>query len=59
MELQNGTLDYGKFLNKYNFTHLIVTNKTMQMYLKYSDNYKTIVEGNGYILFERVSTTTE
>lgn len=53
--LQNGLLDYDKFINKYNFTHMIVT-KTDSLYDRVSkDNrYKMIYKGKGYKIYVRV-----
>ena len=53
--LQNGLLDYDKFINKYNFTHMIVT-KTDSLYDKVSKDkrYKIIYKGKGYKIYVRV-----
>lgn len=53
--LQNRLLDYDKFINKYNFTHMIVT-KTDSLYDRVSkDNrYKMIYKGKGYKIYVRV-----
>ena len=53
--LQNGLLDYDKFINKYNFTHMIIT-KTDSLYDKVSKDkrYKIIYKGKGYKIYERV-----
>lgn len=53
--LQSGLLDYDKFINKYNFTHMIIT-KTDSLYDKVSkDNrYKMIYKGKGYKIYVRV-----
>lgn len=53
--LQNGLLDYDKFINKYNFTHMIVT-KTDSLYDRVSkDNrYKMIYKEKGYKIYVRV-----
>ena len=49
-----GKADIPEFLNKYNFTHLIVQEDVLATYLKYSDDYKLVVESEEYDLFERV-----
>ena len=53
--VRSGKINYEEFLDKYNFTHLIVTKNTVfNMYLKLSDTYKAVVDGNGYTLYEYV-----
>ena len=53
--VQNGLLDYDKFINKYNFTHMIVSKKD-SLYDKVSKDkrYKIIYKGKGYKIYVRV-----
>lgn len=53
-QLESGEADYQAFLDKYNFTHLIVSNPLFAMYLDMHENYQVVVEGNQYALYERV-----
>lgn len=54
----NGTIDFEAFLEKYEFTHLVVFDGTaFSGYLSGSDAYACVVDGNGYVLFERVLST--
>ena len=56
VDVFKGNIDYTTFLNKYNFTHLVVTDNTLfSMYLNYDENYKLVVDGNGYVLYEYLS----
>lgn len=52
--LENGLLDYQKFLDKYKFTHLIIS-KTDTLYpiVSQDKNYKTIYREDSYSIFER------
>lgn len=53
--VKQGNIDYSKFLSKYEFTHLVVTENTLlDMYLSLNENYKAVVDGNGYNLYMRV-----
>ena len=54
INLTNGELDYREFLQKYQFTHLLVSNKTMTVFMENADDYKVVVEGKGYKLFEKI-----
>ena len=52
-QLKGGTLEYDAFLEKYEFTHLIVAENTLfDMYLSLNEGYKECVDGNGYVLYE-------
>lgn len=47
-----GNIDYKEFLEKYKFTHLIVTKNTLfDMYLSLNQEYTAAVTGNGYKLY--------
>lgn len=55
-DVKQGNIDYAEFLNKYKFTHLIVIDNTLlDMYLSLNENYKTVVDGNGYNLYEHIN----
>jgi hypothetical protein len=54
-EILYGTADYKAFLEKYNFTHLAVHEDSFIKYLNSDENYKTVIEGTGYVLYERVN----
>ena len=48
-----GEIDYQEFLNKYNFTHLIVKEHTLfDMYLRQNPSYVAAVDGEDYTLYE-------
>ena len=50
-----GTADYSEFLSKYNFTHLVVSEPTLQIYMNcQEDTYKKVVETDKYIMYERI-----
>lgn len=54
--VKQGNLDYTEFLKKYEFTHLVVTdNSLLDMYLSLNENYKAVVDGNGYNLYESIN----
>jgi len=54
--VKQGNIDYYVFLNRYGFTHLIVTdNSLLDIYLSLNKNYKTVVDGNGYNLYECIN----
>lgn len=54
-ELQNGTIFYKEFLDKYNFTHVIVSeNDILYTYLNYSEDYDLILSNSKYKLFKKV-----
>lgn len=49
----NYNFDFAGFLNKYNFTHLIVNkNENLYFYLKKEENYKIIFDNDKYVIFE-------
>lgn len=55
-ELQNGESYYKEILDKYEFTHLIVSkNDILYTYLPYDDDYKIIKSNVAYMLFERIN----
>lgn len=50
-----GTADYSEFLSKYNFTHLVVSEPTLQIYMNcQEDTYRKVVETDKYIMYERI-----
>lgn len=52
-DVATGKANYEEFLNKYNFTHLIVSDNTVfNMYLTLNSNYTAVVDGEGYTLYE-------
>ena len=51
----NGDLEYEKFIDKYKFSHMIISNKTFRMFMKYNPDYELVVEGNEYGLYERIA----
>ena len=55
VNVQNGTIDYAEFLDKYGFTYLIVSDGALLgMYLSLDTGYEVVVEGNGYTMYERI-----
>lgn len=53
--VKRGTIDYSEFLDKYQFTHMIVTDNTLlDMYISLHKDYEAVVDGNGYNLYERI-----
>lgn len=51
--MQSGKLYYKEVLNKYNFTHLLVSkNDILNTYLPYDENYKIIYSSEYYEIFE-------
>lgn len=54
LQVLNGTIDFDEFLDKYQFSHLIVFDGTaLSAHLRATDGYDMVVDGNGYTLFER------
>lgn len=54
MTIRGNELDYKEFLEKYHFTHMIVSDReALYTYLTLSPEYQIVVEGTGYHLFER------
>jgi hypothetical protein len=59
-QITNGKADIGEFIQKYNFTHLIVSDKSIVSgYLKGNDAYIIVVEGKEYCLFEKKGFRTK
>ena len=55
VDLKNGNIDFDKFILKYNFTHMISSNNTLlNAHLRECNDFKLVVEGNGYCLFESI-----
>ncbi len=53
--IQNGLLDYDKFINKYNFTHMIISkNDPILLNVSKDKRYRIIYKGKGYKIYERV-----
>lgn len=53
IDLRKGDLDFEDFLDEYNFTHLIATNNTtLDVYLRYNDDYTAVVDNDVYRLYE-------
>ncbi len=53
-KVYSGDIDFDEFTNKHQFTHILVTcEKYFDIYLKYNDNYKAVVTGKDYTLYER------
>lgn len=51
--VEKGKADYQEFLDKYGFTHLMVSENTrFDVYLRHNENYNAAVTGNGYTLYE-------
>ena len=46
--VEMGMIDYDKFLEKYNFTHLLINN-----YIKNNHKYKPIFQNGKYIIYEK------
>ena len=56
IDVVNGKTDVREFISKYNFTHLVTNNLSITgIYLKYSDDYRLIVENELYSLYEKIS----
>lgn len=55
INMRNGRLYYKKFLDKYHFTHLIVSKgDILDTYLSYDINYKIIYYNDKYLLFKKI-----
>jgi len=53
--LQSGTLYYKDFLDKYKFTHLLLTKSDiLYIYLQHDSDYKSVYSNDKYILYETV-----
>lgn len=56
IDVVNGKTDVREFISKYNFTHLVTNNLSITgIYLKYSDDYRLIVENELYSLYEKIN----
>lgn len=56
VKLIKRTANYGDFINKYQFTHILVVDASgMSVYMQSNTQYKQVVEGNGYILYEKIT----
>ena len=50
------TINYGELIDHYQFTHIITLDTTgMSVYMQGNTQYKKVVEGNGYVLYEKVT----
>ena len=54
LEVLNGEIDFNEFLNKYQFTHLVVYETVFQTYLECNDNYEIVVDADEYKVFKKV-----
>lgn len=53
--LIEGKTNFNEFIQKYDFTHMISSNDTMlNAHLKECDDFKLVIEGEGYCLFESI-----
>lgn len=49
-----GTIDYNEFLDKYDFTHIIVDARgSFNTFLKYSSGYHRVNDDGNYVLYEK------
>ena len=56
-DLQAGKLYYKEVLNKYKFTHLILSkNDILYIYLKHDKDYKAVFINESYTLYKRISS---
>ena len=56
MMVQDGIVDYDKFIDKYKFTHFVVYNKSyLNYYLKKNSSYKVIYKKKKYTIYIKVS----
>ena len=56
MKVQNGNIDYEKFIKKYKFTHFVIYNKAnFYSYLKGNNKYKEIFREKEYSIFEKIN----
>lgn len=54
LALRSNQIDYDDFLEKYDFTHIIIgDSEPFNVYLEYSDDYELVVDGNGYDLYQK------
>ncbi len=52
--VNNGKINYQKFLNKYNFTHLLVKRDSyLNQYLLTRKNYKIIYQKKDYVIYQK------
>lgn len=55
MNIRKGNIDYQEFVDKYQFTHILVAEETpFRNWLKYESNYKCVIESDEYDLYERI-----
>ena len=52
-DILSANIDFGEFIDKYDFTHMLVSEQALRTYLECSDKYEEVVEGEGYTLFEK------
>lgn len=53
--LKLGLINYEEFLEKYNFTHLLIADEYAFMnFIENNKEYKAVIEGNGYVLYEQI-----
>ena len=56
MNIRKGNIDYQEFVDKYQFTHILVAEETpFRNWLKYESNYKCVIESDEYDLYERIT----
>lgn len=53
--VRNGEMEYEEFIEKYKFSHMIISNKTFRLFMEYNPEYELVVDGNGYGLYEKVA----
>lgn len=54
-ELQEGDIYYKDFLEKYNFTHLLVSDEDiLYIYLQYDDGYENVYEDDFYRIYQKI-----
>ena len=54
-KLQNYRIPIGEFINKYNFNYLLVRTKdALYKYLEENNEYKIVIDNNGYYLFKKI-----
>jgi hypothetical protein len=52
INVRDGRIDYEEFLDKYDFSHLIVSNPFLAMYLDGHEDYKAVVRSDSYAIYE-------
>lgn len=54
INVRNGKINYQEFVNKYQFTHVLVEdNDVFGGFMRACADYKLVVDGDGYCLYER------